>query len=140
VAALDSPGVHHQHGRAVDRRVGGHGVDECDIVDMLGDVGEQIADPFATLSVLLEIPARLDDPPLVFVSTAPEGFHGDDLVVTPLHRRLVIERIDVAWSTVHEQKDDAFCFGCKVGFGEFTPLRCVGIPEELILGEHSCEG
>ena len=66
-AALQLAGVHHQHGRAVDRRLGGHRVQERDVVDALAEVREQVADPFAALAVLVELPPRLDDAALVLL-------------------------------------------------------------------------
>ncbi len=69
--------------------------------------GNSVADPFAALAVLMELPARLDDPPLVLMPAAAERFDVDRFAVHADHRRLVVERVDMAGPAVHEQKDDA---------------------------------
>ena len=110
-AALQAAGVHHQQAGAVDGRLGRHRVEERDVVDAVAEVREQVADPFAALAALAEFPARLDDAAFVLVPAAAERFHGDRFAVHADHRRLVIERVDVARPAVHEQKDDALGFG-----------------------------
>ena len=67
----------------MDRRVGGHRVQKGDVVDVLRQVREQVADPFAALAVLVELPARLDDAALVLVPAAAECFHLTVLLSMP---------------------------------------------------------
>jgi hypothetical protein len=110
-AAEDFAAVHLQHGRAVLRRVGGHRVDECDVVDAAADVREQVADPLAALAVLLELPPRLDDAALVLLAATAGSLHLDGLVVHADHAGLIVERVDLARPAVHEQKDDALRLG-----------------------------
>ena len=80
--------------------------EERDVVDACGEVREEVADPLAALAVLLELPARLDDPALVLVPAAAEGLDRDRLVVLADQPRLVVERVDVARPAVAEDEDD----------------------------------
>ena len=113
-AGEDLARVHLQHRRAVDRRVGGHRVQEGDVIDARGQVREQVADPLAALAVLLELPLRPDDPALVLLAAAAEGLHLHGLAVQAVQLRLVVERIDVAGPAVHEQEDHALRLGGEV--------------------------
>ncbi len=90
-----------------------HGLDEADVVDVLGDLGEQVADPGAALAVLLKAPGRLEQ---------VEGFAGYDLgaregqglAMVTLQERLVIEGVHLRRSAVHEEEDDALGAGGEV--------------------------
>ena len=99
--------VHHQHGAAVDGALGVHALDERDVVDAGGQVGEQVADPRAALAVLPEVPLGTDDAALVAVAAAALGLHLDGLAVEPVELGLVVEGVDMARAAVHEQEDDA---------------------------------
>ena len=70
-------------------------------------VREEVADPLAALAVLLELPLRPDDPPLVLLAAPAERLDGDRLAVELVQLRLVVERVDLARPAVHEQEDDA---------------------------------
>jgi hypothetical protein len=107
-------------------------MNECDVVDMVGHVWEKLANPLSALSVLLKVPAWFNDATLILVTTATEGFYSDDLIVTALHGGLVVKRIDVTRSTIHEQEDDAFCFRCKMGLGQFSPIGSLRIAKETV--------
>ena len=72
----------------------------------LRQMREQIADPFPAFAVLLELPLRLDDPPLVPMPAAAEGFDLHRLPVHADHVGLIVERIDMRRPAVHKQKDD----------------------------------
>src|SRR5205823_8191409 len=85
-------------------------------------VRKQITDPFATLAVLSEVPARLDDPALILDPAAAAGLYGHRLVVHALHRGLVIKRVDMTRAAVHEQEDHAPHLG-----REMRRLRSQGI-------------
>ncbi len=80
-------------------------MNEGDIVDHFGFVREQVGNPLATLAVLLEVPARFDDASLVAMPASTERLDFDRFVVHSLHLWLVIERVDVAWSSVHVEED-----------------------------------
>ncbi len=98
----------------MDRTVGGHGVQERDIIDTRGKVREQIADPLATIPVLLEVPRSLDNPPLGLAAATTKRLHINRLAIHPLHRRLVIERVDVTRAAVHIQEDDTGGLGVEM--------------------------
>src|SRR3954453_8040160 len=83
-------------------------MDECDIVDAVAEVREQVADPFTALATLREFPAWFNDATLVLVAAAAECFHFDRFAVHADHCRFVIERVDVTWPAIHEKEDDAF--------------------------------
>ena len=106
-AGQDLAGVHLEHGRAVDRRVGRHRVQEGDVVDAGGQVREQVADVLAGLAVLLELPLRPDDPALVLLAASAERLDGDRLAVELVELGLVVEGVDLAGTAVHEEEDDA---------------------------------
>src|SRR5262245_41446863 len=89
-------------------------MEKSNIVHTLGKVRKQIADPFGALTVLLELPARLDDAAFVLDAASARGFDFDGLVVHTDHRRFVVERVDMAGAAVHEQEDDAFCLRLEV--------------------------
>jgi len=77
----------------------------------------------------VEIPAWFHDAPGVAASASSERFDLNGLIVTALHVGLVVEGVDVAGAAVHEEKDDAFCFGSKVGLrqsGAIGSLCCGG--------------
>ena len=56
-------------------------MDERDIVDACGQIGEQITDPFATFTVLIEFPPRFHDAASVLMAAATEGFQGHRIIV-----------------------------------------------------------
>ncbi len=99
----------------MDGRIGGHRIQEGDVIDALGEVGEQIADPLAALSILLEFPARFDDTAFVAMTTATECFDGHCLAIHADHVRFIVERIDVTWPAVHKQKIMLLALGSKCG-------------------------
>ena len=98
----------------MNRTVGGHRVQERHIIDAGRKVGEQITDPLATIPMLLEVPAGLDNPALALATTTPERLHIDRFAIHPLHCRLVIEGVDVARAAVHVEENDAGCLGIEV--------------------------
>ena len=106
-AAQDAAGVHHEHRRAVNRRVGGHRVEERNLVHVPGDVREKAAHPLAALAVLHEVPLWPHDAAQVFFAATPEGLHLNRLAVERIQLRLVVERVHVAWPAVHEQENHA---------------------------------
>ena len=142
-AREDLARVHLQHGRPVDRRVGGHRVQERDVVDAGGEVREQVADHLAALAVGLEFPLRPDDAAFVLLATPAERLHGDRLAVEIVELRLVVERVDLARAAVHEQEDDALGLRSEVrrlrrervrrSRGDIGSPR--GLAEEAVAGE-----
>ena len=86
-----------------------------DVIDVLGNIGEEVGDILATLSVLIELPAGLDDAALVLFAAATEGFHIDGFAIHAKHVRFVVKGVDVAGATIHEEEDDAFGLAWKLG-------------------------
>ena len=66
--------IHHKHGRAMDRRLGRHGVKESNVVYTGAYVGEQVGDHFAAFPVRFEVPLRPDDPALLRFPPRPKVF------------------------------------------------------------------
>ena len=97
--------IHHQHRRAMQRRVRGHRVQEGDVVDAGRHVREEVGDPLAALSVLLEVPLGPDDHALALGTATTPGLDFDGLAIQRVELRLVVEGIDLAGSAVHEQED-----------------------------------
>ena len=56
-------------------------MDEGEVVHARRHMGEQIADPFAGLAVLLEAPFRSDNSALIAMSAAAMRLHGDRFAV-----------------------------------------------------------
>src|SRR4051812_5966952 len=100
-------------------------------------MGKQLRDPLARLAVLLEAPFRADDPPLALCATATFGFDLYRLAVEGIHLRLVVERVDMAWSAIHEQEDHALGLGRvmrRLGsewIGEGVFIRRCGVEEAV---------
>ena len=112
-------------------------MDEGDVVNVLRQVREQVADPVAAPAVLLEVPARFDDAALVLVPATAKGFDLDGLVVHALHVGLVVEGVDVAGAAVHVQEDDALRLGRKVRLlrRERVDERRDAVGRDRLLGE-----
>ena len=98
-------GVQLQQGASVGRVVGMDGANHAQIIGPRTDVREQVADGQAALTVLLELPGRLQQ-----VARAgelhPRFLAGKRLAVVPLQRRLGIKRVHLRRAAVHEQEDD----------------------------------
>src|SRR5436305_491913 len=98
----------------MNRGIRGHRMNKRDIIDTTRKMREQVTDPLAAFTVLMEIPARFDNAPLILMAAASEGFDIDRLVVATFHGRLVVERINVAGPAIHEQEDDVLGFRSKM--------------------------
>jgi hypothetical protein len=89
------------------------GLKETDIVDCTGDVGEELADPGSAFAVLAKRPWRSQQ-----LSGARELdgrlLNGKRLAISALQLWLIVERVHVGRSTVHEEEDDSLGFGGKV--------------------------
>ena len=132
VSAQQVARVHQQHRRAVDRRLGVHRVDEGDVVDALAHVGKEIRDVLAALSVLLEGPLGSDDAPFVPCPTPAPGLDLDRLPVQGVEPGLVVEGVDVARTTVHEEEDHALRARREVG--RLRRQRVRPARERVVLG------
>ena len=94
--------------RAMDRP------QNAEVVDMLGDIGKQLAHRQPALAVSPELPGRLQQVPRFREGNARK-LEWRCLPVVTCELRLGIEGVDMRWSAFHEQEDDAFCTGMKVG-------------------------
>jgi hypothetical protein len=109
--------VEEKSGRSVRHSFGVHGMDEAEIIDVFGDVGEETADPATGLPVLFEIPERFEKFTLTFF---PEGGLAnankvEGLAIALDELGLVVEGVDMGRSAGHEEEDDAFGFCGKYG-------------------------
>ncbi len=96
-----------------------HGVNHAHIVNMLSHVGKKIRHPTPRFAILLEGPWRFHHAmrggPLSSLGQYAIIGKLQHLAITLGQERLVIKRIDVAHSTLHEQKDDPFGLGSEMG-------------------------
>src|SRR3954453_19061608 len=98
--------------------IGGHGMQKGDLIHTRAQVREKVTDPFSALAVLFELPLGPNDSSLFALASATEGGDGDGFAIQWIKSWLIIECIDLAGPTVHEQENDALGLGCKVrGFG-----------------------
>ena len=110
----------------MDRGVSGHRMKKSNVVYALSQVGKQIADPFSTLAVLLELPTWFNDSAFVAMATAAKCFYRDRLVVHTDHVGLVVKRVDLTWTTIHKQKDNRFGFSRNGFMGRARCCMLVG--------------
>ena len=131
--------IHHEHRRSVNGRLGGHRMDESDVIHAFAQMGKQIGNPLATFTVLLELPARFNNSTFVFVSAAAKCLHLDRLVIHPDHVWLVIERIDLAWPTIHVEEDHVLCLRGKRGRfgGERILKRSHPVGSQTLFGQEA---
>src|SRR5579883_71437 len=87
-----------------------------DVIDARCQVRKEIADELTALAIAFEFPLGTNYTTLIFVAAASKRLNRDRLAVQIVQLRLVIERIDVAWSAVHEQKDHALGLGVQRRF------------------------
>src|SRR5207248_2168688 len=59
-------------------------------------------------------PLRPDDAALVLLAATAEGLHRNGLAIEIVQLRFVVEGVDVARPTVHEEEDDALGLGGQV--------------------------
>ena len=115
---------------------------ERDIVDTFTQFGKQVADPFAALAVLFELPSWFYDATFVTVSATTKGFHRDRFVIHADHIRLVVEGIDLAWTAVHKKEDHRLGFWLVMrrvlGYALRLTSRCP-IPEESVRSQKRSE-
>ena len=87
--------------------------EQREVINMLGDIGEQIAHPCTRLTVLLEGPRALEQ--IAGLRELNSRFwNGKGLAVQPDQLGLVVKGIDVGWTAVHEQEKDPFYLWRKV--------------------------
>jgi len=100
-------GVHLEGSGSVVGALRDHRVDKGNIVDPLGEVGQEVADPFAGLSVLTEGPGTFHE----IAGLAEKRIHltlaGHRFAVAADEFGLVVEGVDVADAACAEDLDDA---------------------------------
>ena len=92
------------------RRIGGHRVQEGDVVDVLARCGNRSLTHLPHWPYCLNFHRGSTMRPWFLCPPRPKVLTVDRLVVHADHRRLVVERVDVARAAVHEQEDDALGF------------------------------
>ena len=80
------------------------GLDKCDVVRTTSDVGKQITDPRATLPVLAKLPRTAQQIPCLCKLDA-RLFKRQRLSVVLGQQRLIVKRIHMRRSAVHEEKN-----------------------------------
>src|SRR5437868_3120711 len=95
-------------------RVRRHGMQKGDVIHRGAEMRKEVTDPFSALAVLFELPFRPDYAAFFALAAAAEGGDRHGFAVQRIERRLVIEGIDLAWATVHEEENDALCLRRKV--------------------------
>ena len=98
---------------AMDVRSAGHRLEKSHLIDELGLLREDVADPFAALSVLLELEGAFHQCPLHARRAFDLGFGSEFLSIEPSQRGFVVPGVHGACSAIHEKLDDAFDF-CAV--------------------------
>jgi hypothetical protein len=92
-----------------------HGADDAEVIDALGDVGEEATDFGAALAMGLELPERFGQVHGVVALAALPFVDADRFTGIAEEERFGIEGIDVGDAAVAEDEDDAFGFGLEEG-------------------------
>src|SRR5262245_19705861 len=85
-----------------------HGSNNRQIIDTCGDMREQIADRYAALTVLPELPRTLHDRSDI-VELRRRNLHLYPLAMFPIEARLWIKRVNLGRSTIHVKHNDTGC-------------------------------
>ena len=110
-AGQDEAGVCHEHGRAMQRALALHGVNEGHVIDTGRELREEIADPAPAVAMLTKRPVA---------ALAVAGLGGEELhLAIGIERsaaafgqlRLVVPRIHMAKATGAENLNDRTCLG-----------------------------
>ena len=114
---IGGAGVEEESRRAVGHSLGVHGVDEAKVIDVLGNVRKEAADPTTGLAVLFEIPEGLKELALALFSKGvfADADEVEGLSVAFDEFGFVVEGIDMAGAPGHEEEDDALGAAGKDG-------------------------
>ena len=106
------------------RNVRMHRMDKAEIINDLADLGENIADPFSALAILLKAKVGRGESALG-VAEGLAIYELGPLASILCKGRLVVERIDLRWAARHKELNDVLGPRCKVGSfgGKRTRLR-----------------
>ena len=103
--------MEEKRGGSMRDTFGLHRMDEAQIIHVARHVREKFGDPMSRLAMPGKIPQRLHHAlqaaPLAGVGDHARVVESDHFSVLLLEERLVIERVDVAWTALHEKEDDA---------------------------------
>ena len=98
--------------------VGVHAVDEAEVIDLPGNVREELRNQLAAFTVAFEAPGRFHHPLRSHLAAARDA-KLDLLPVVLIKARLVVEGVYLARSALHEDEDDALRPRSEMRF-----LRC----------------
>jgi hypothetical protein len=102
----------------VSNPFGLHRVDETEIIHVSGHFGKQFTDPSTALPILLELPERLHDPlrgtTLAGIGDGASVVEAEHFAIFTVEQGFVIESIDLAGTTLHENEDDPFSAWSKM--------------------------
>ena len=90
-----------------------HGVDDAEVVDALGHVGKEFADPAAGLAMALKLEGRLHQ--ALGLAQGLDVHRRRPLAVVFLQQRLVVEGVHVGDAAVHQQMNHPLGPGGEVG-------------------------
>ena len=96
--------VELQQGAAMRRVRTVNGTQNAKVVNVLCDVGKQLAYRQAALTVLMKLPGRLQQVALL-AERDSRKIKRQRFAVVPIQQRLGVERVDMGRSSLHEQKD-----------------------------------
>src|SRR5258708_6686164 len=94
------------------RYIGDHRSNDAEVIDILSDMREDLADLRAVLPILLEAERRPHQIP--GCELGPRRFEGQRLAVELVQHRLVVETIHLRKPTLQENYDDVFSLRRKV--------------------------
>lgn len=101
---------------------GVHAVDDSHLVHMLGHSRKEIGDGSTAFAVLTKSPKGLHNPLIRAEFSGVRKFarivERHHLAVLSIQQRLRIERINLAYSPLHEQEDDSLCSRSMVQVAE----------------------
>ncbi len=102
--------MEEEGGGSVGDAFGVEGMEEAEVVDVAGDVGEEIRYPAAALAVTGEVPGRRHDAlaraALAGVGQGPGVIEGEGSVGVLGEGGLVVEGVDLADAALHEEEED----------------------------------
>ena len=87
-------------------RIGGHGVQEGDVIYTGSEIWKEVGHILSTLPVLLKFPLWPYDSAFILFSTTPESLHVNSFPIERVKVRLVVKSVHVARPTVHEEEYD----------------------------------
>ena len=109
--STEGPGS--EGGLTMDIRAAGHRLQKSHLIDELRLLGKQAADPFAALSMLLELEGAFHQRTLHPGCAFDLGFGAEFLPVELRERWFVVPGVHWAHAAIHEELDDALHF-CRM--------------------------